>query len=206
MRKVILALFAALVAAAPASAAPNWLGMTGLILTPSADALDAREWNVTFHHITDTANIAAGNLGLARGLEAGLVFFDPEARGADAELTGHAKYMVIPETATGVGFAVGWWDFADQVDSSPYAVVSKRLRGDNEGPAFRVHVGGGGGIYDGIFAGAEANLTSNILAMVDYDGEDVNAGVRIGLPSGFRLDAAFVSEEFGIGASYNARF
>lgn len=205
MRKAFLGLLLSLAVAVPASAAPNWLGQTGLLLTPTADALNDREWNLTFHHISDQANIAAVNVGLLRGLEAGLVYFDPDFRGADEEFTGRVKYVLLPERAESFGLAIGWWDFADQIDSTPYGVLSKRVT-EVDGRALRVHVGGGGGIYDGIFAGADLNLTDNLLAMLEYDGDDLNAGVRLGLAQGFRIDAGLVSDEFGIGASYNARF
>jgi hypothetical protein len=203
-RGVLSLLVCMVVATVPASAAPSFLGMTGLLNTPTADALDTREWNVAFHHISDNANIAAGNVALAAGLEAGVVWFDPN-RGSDERFTAQAKYRLIPETPTGVGLAVGWWDVADEIDSSPYGVISKRLTNVGGFP-LRGHLGLGGGIYDGIFAGVDLPLAENVLLMVEYDSEDVNAGIRLGLARGFRIDAGFVSEEFGIGGSYNTRF
>lgn len=205
MRRVWFALLAALAVAAPAAAAPSWLGYTGLLITPTADALNTREWNIAYHHISDISNIAAVNFGLARGLEAGGVYFDPQRRFADEEFTGQVKYRILPETASGVGLAVGWWDVFDQVDSTPYGVVSKRLSNIGGRP-FRGHVGIGGGVLDGLFAGADWPITDNILLMGEYDTEDLNFGARIGLAQGFRIDVGIVSEEFAIGGSYNANF
>lgn len=205
MRSLILGLIVGLVVGAPASAAPSFLGHTGLLLTPTADALDAREWNLTFHHISDNANIAAGTVALAAGLEVGGVWFDPDVRGADSKFTAHAKYRILPETPTGVALAVGWWDIADEIDSTPYGVVSKRLTNVGRFP-LRGHVGLGGGTFDGVFAGVDLPVANNLLLMAEWDTEDLNAGIRLGLPMGFRIDAGVVSEDFGIGASYNARF
>jgi len=203
LKKLCLTLFAVALLAAPASAAPNWLGQNGLLLTPTADALNARNWNATFHFISDVANIGAANLGLARGLEAGVVWFDPE-RG-DSKFTGAAKYQLLPETPTGIGLAAGWWDIFDEIDSTPYAVASKRVTMVSGFP-LRLHLGVGGGIYDNVFAGADLPLATNLLAMAEYDGEDLNAGVRWAIAGGFRIDAGLVSEEFGAGISYNASF
>lgn len=204
MKRICLALIACFVAAAPAGAAPNWLGPTGLLLIPTADALNTRDFNVAFHHVSDKANIVAGNVGVARGLEVGGLYYSPIHRGDD-EVTAQVKYRIVPKTLLPLSLAVGWWDPFDQVNSTPYGVATLSV-GDVSGFPLRVHVGGGGGIYDNVFAGADLNLATNLLTMLEYDGTDINGGIRWGLPMGFRVDAGFVSKEFGIGASYNAHF
>lgn len=200
-----MALLAGLAIATPAIAAPNWLGQTGLLLTPTADALDARQVNVAFHHITDVANLAAGNVGLTRGLEVGVLFFDPQRGNREGKFTGSAKYQVLRETPNGIGIAVGWWDFADELNSTLYGVASKKITNINGFP-LRVHVGGGGGIYDNVFAGAELPLATNLNTMVEFDGTYLNGGVRWGVAQGFRIDLGFLEKQFGVGASYNSHF
>jgi hypothetical protein len=205
LRRMWFALLLAVAVATPAGAAPSWLGYTGLLLTPTADALNSQQWNIGYHHVSDSFNAAVVNFGIARGLEVGGVFYDPDSRFLDEEFTAQVKYRVLPETATGVGLAVGWWDVLDQIDSTPYGVVSKRLT-DVGGRPLRIHAGIGGGILDGFFAGADWPITNNILLMAEYDTEDLNFGARFGLAQGWRIDVGIVSEEFGIGASYNASF
>ncbi|MDH7569099.1 MAG: hypothetical protein QHJ73_05885 [Armatimonadota bacterium] len=191
---------------APVSAAPNWLGMTGLLVTPTADALETRDWNVSMHHVSDSYNLGAANVGLARGLEVGVVWFDPDSRWAKEEWTGQVKLRILPETKEGVALAGGWWDPFDQVNSTPYGVISKRLTELAPGVVLRGHFGVGGGLFDGVFGGADLTLARNLLAMVEYDGNDVNAGLRFAASESVRIDAGLVSDEFAAGISFNARF
>lgn len=200
-----IAVLPALAVTVPAAAAPNWLGQTGLLRTPTADALNSGDWNASFHYITDVASVAAANVGLARGLEVGGVWYDQQNR-RFSRFAASAKYRLISETPKGVGVAVGWWDVSNQVNSTLYGVVSKTLT-QVSGHPLRGHIGYGGGVYrNNVFAGADLPLVPNLLAMLEYDGSDFNGGVRWGLPSGIRVDAGFVRQQLGIGASFNARF
>lgn len=215
VKKLAMLLLAGGLMAAPASAAPNFLGMTGLLNTPTTAVVQDRAWNATFHYITDEAMMAGGSVGIARGLEIGGLWIDPQDNATDSEFTGHVKYQLIPETPKGVSMAIGWWDFPNTTGdmrigghgagSTPYGVLGVNLA-SMVGHPVSVYAGGGGGFYDGFIAGADVNLSRSLLAMVEFDGDDINAGLRLGLESGFRVDAGYVSTEFGIGASFNSRF
>lgn len=189
--------------AAPASAAPNWIGQTGLLRTPTADSLGAETGNAGVHFIPDRSTAITGNWALIRNLEVGGLALLP--RRGDTRVTALAKYTLIPETERGIGLAVGWWDIFDQIDQTVYAVASKGLGSLGRYPV-RVHLGGGSGIYNGLFAGGDIALSRNLLGMVEYDGADMNGGIRYGLPSGIRLDLGWVNSKLGVGASINRGF
>jgi hypothetical protein len=195
-----------------AEAAPNWLWQTGLFIIPTANALNAREWNVTFHHTSDVHNVAAVSAGLTRGLEVGAIWYDPEGGGQSEEVTGHVKYQILHDRPHGFGLAVGWWDVADTVndtrhrfESAVFAVASRRVA-QVEGRVLRAHFGVGSGSYDGVFAGADLRLSPRLQALAEYDGRDVNAGIRWQFGQRSQLDLGLVSENFGVGASYGAAF
>lgn len=209
MRKgwVLLALMAIAIVP-PASAAPNFLGSTGLLITPNADALGLREWNVHVHGTDDLTTFGV-NFGIFENLEAGVTGFDPD--GGDTEALINLKYRLVPETATTPAIAVGVVDVADELDAdqSIYVVLSKGLGMVETGATasrLRGHIGIGDGIYDTVFGGVDLVLSPRLLAMAEYDSEDFNFGVRLGLTPEVRVDLAILDGDFGAGISWNALF
>lgn len=197
------AVVASVLLAAPAGAAPNWIGQTGLLRTPTADSLGSRDWNLGAHFVPCCSTLVVANVGPVKNLEVGGLACFP-LHGA-TRVTAQAKYTLIPESARGVGLAVGWWDIFDRFDQTVYAVASKGLGNLGKHPV-RLHLGGGNGIYNGLFAGGDIALSPNLLGMVEYDGTDVNGGLRCGLPSGIRLDLGWVRSKLGGGVSINGKF
>jgi hypothetical protein len=74
-------------------------------------------------------------------------------------------------------------DLTGQIDRSVYLVASHDLGAGIVSPKGRltkpqVHVGVGGGRFDGIFGGVSVTLGGKADVMAEYDGENVNLGVR----------------------------
>jgi Exopolysaccharide biosynthesis protein YbjH len=204
MRKVLMLLpVLALSLAAPAMAAPNFFGPTGLLRIPTADVLPQRSYNVHVHgqrHLT----FYGANLGLTDALEAGITALDPDPGGT--RVLGNLKYRFTKETGKAPAIAVGVVDIADTIDISGYGVVSKAFP-FGQGRSFRAHLGYGGGFFnDNVFGGADLAITSNISLMGEYDGSDVNAGARFSLGQGVRVDLAVLDGRFGAGLAYAAGF
>ncbi|MFN3650663.1 MAG: hypothetical protein ACK47B_13895 [Armatimonadota bacterium] len=214
MRKLVaLAALTLGLAAAPASAEPNFLGSTGLILTPTAATVG--DQNVGAHaHFTDNFN-TYGVLGAWSGVELGVTYFDPD--GGDGDPIVNLKWNFLPETTLSPGVAVGVIDLFDEFDADPswYIVASKTF------PQFipalgglRLHAGFGGGIYDEeIFAGAELALGTPLdllpvdrptfTAIAEFANSDFNIGVR-GRWRGFSATAALIDlDDFGFGFTYS---
>jgi hypothetical protein len=209
MRKgwVLLALMG-IATVRPAAAAPNFLGSTGLLLTPSADVVRLREWNAHVHGTDDLTTYGA-NLGLFENLEVGVTGVDPDVGSSEALI--NAKYRLVPESATVPAIALGAVDLADELDIDPsiYLVVSKALGAfgvETGGYQLRGHLGIGDGIYDDIFAGVDLIINPRLLLMAEYDSNDFNFGARLGLTPEVRVDLAILDGDFGAGISFNALF
>ena len=186
MRRLLLgvAVVALIAVAAGASADPSLIGPTGLVTVPTADTLGLLQWNVGASNAwtesgPDESAIYA-NLGLLPRLEVGFARLEPED--ADAETVLNAKFRVISLPGK-VSLAVGAIDLTDQIDRSVYAVVSHDLGAGIVSPKGQLtrpqlHVGVGGGQFDGIFGGVSVTVGGKADAMAEYDGDDVNVGVR----------------------------
>jgi hypothetical protein len=202
---VLLCAMAVLSATGPASAAPSLFGYTGLVKTPTADTLSLGQFNAAAFsvHQGDTATVLAGNLSFFPGLEAGLAFIDVDHGGSNTIL--NAKYRFRSEGTVMPEVAVGWADITNELDSTPYIVLSKGLSPvgrDVFNP--RVNVGVGSGLLDGIFAGVSADVGRSLALMVEYDTSDINIGARYALTPEVLVHAAGLAglTDYAFGVSY----
>jgi len=197
-----------------AVAGPSFRGYSGLINIPTADSLDAGEYNLAAFAVEmeqgADATLLAGNLGLLAGLEVGLAREKIEGRPAETLVNGKFRFrgesLLSPEMAVGVA------DLLDEVDSTAYFVLSKSL-----GPPVRVlrreilnprlHVGVGGGRLDGLFGGFSAGVGRIATVMLEYDSHHFNAGVRFAVGPTLQIHAAALDslDNLGLGISYNKR-
>lgn len=205
----LLVLFVLASASSQVTATPAYLGYTGLMLTPTADALKmgAFDFGAIFlsSDNNDTTFLCA-NVGLLDSLEVGATLVAPE-RGDDQGII-NAKYGLLKETMATPALAIGLSDATDELDATPYVVVSKGLPLQGESMFEpRVHVGLGGGRLDGVFAGLSAKITEQAQLMVEYDTNDVNFGLQFAAAQGLRLHAGLVGgDRVGLGLSYNVGF
>jgi hypothetical protein len=201
--------------ALPAQAAPSLMGYTGLLLTPTADALAQDEYNVAFFALELEEGIDesvwAANLGVAQDLEVGFARIKPEGSASETFLNG--KYQLQREDGSKPALAAGVIDLTDERDTTVYFVMSKSVHGllksqDRELTNPRIHVGIGGGLLDGIFAGASVVLGGKLTLLAEYDTEDVNLGARLALGRGLRAHAGWIRDlnDFAVGLSFNKTY
>lgn len=198
-----------------ALAAPSFLGYTGLMRVPTADALNQKDYNLAAFALNleegGDSNVYAANLGVAQGLEVGFARVKPEEGSGETYL--NAKYRFSAETAEQPAVAAGVADFTDEIDTTVYVVMSKAFGhgyqtslGEITSPRF--HVGVGGGMLSGVFGGVTAVVGDRLMLMVEYDTDDVNVGARLALSTEIRADVGFLDgfDDVGIGLSYNKSF
>jgi len=208
----VLLLAALAISAGPALAAPSFYGYTGLVRTPTADALDKDDYNAAAFTLNfeegGDANIYAANLGLADGLEVGFARIRPEDGSAETYL--NAKYRFRPETGAQPAIAAGVVDFTDETDTTVYVVFSKSLtrryeRGFDEIISPQIHFGVGGGQFDGVFGALSATVGQRFMLFVEHDSSEVNFGARLALSDELRAHCAALDglDDIGIGLSFN---
>jgi hypothetical protein len=212
MRNMFGILFCLILVAAPAGAGPSFQGYSGLINIPTADSLDAGEYNFAGFLVEGDKNAAVGaaNAGLLAGLEMGVTYEKKEGERGETLINGKYNFMseglVLPEMAVGVA------DISDQLDMSPYFVMSKSITGPlnvlhKEIINPRLHLGVGSGRFDGVFGGVSVGLGKIASLMAEYDSKKMNAGLRFTVSPSVQLHIAGMNDfkDFAVGLSYNKR-
>lgn len=211
------------------AAIPSFLGYTGLVIVPTADVLSQSEWNAgAFVLALDGPDMNAycANLGIAPTVEVGftkLKLDDSEeviavdegdgfiiVRTGDADGTFlNGKFQFLPETAAHPAIAAGVIDLTDEMETTVYAVASKSFGqcyrtafGEITSPRF--HAGVGGGLLSGIFGGVSAALGDRLFLMVEYDGDNFNAGARFSITEDWHAHFAGLDwfDDVAFGISY----
>jgi len=187
------------------AAAPSLNGPTGLVNTASADVVAEGDVSLGYYNL-DNGAVGNVNIGIAKNLELGGSFLDPDAGSRINRL--NLKLRITPETVVTPGLALGVEDVTDEAVRTGYVVASKALPF-----GFRVHAGVGNGRYDGIFGGIEKTfnpisvVTGNdnfpaTTLMAEYDGNDLNVGARLSIVSGVKIDAGWKDmKDFYVGCS-----
>jgi len=203
-------------------AIPSFRGYTGLLLVPTARSLDRGMWDAGLfvESVSEgTINDYVANYGVSNGLEVGLDVFrrDDKFEGFGptdgSKVLINGKYEFLRETAAHPAIAAGIIDLADQVESTVYVVASQSLSKKlgcfaGEPIAPTIHVGFGGGILDGVFAGLSTYLGNRIEVMVEWDSRIFDVGGRFRLTPGLTVHAGFFDvfdrydASFGVGLSY----
>lgn len=202
-RAFLLALCALCLSAGTAAAAPSFSGPTGLINTPSADALREGQFSLGYHRLHDQ-KAGSFSLNILPNVEAGVARYFPD-EGSNQTLF-HAKWSIAPETVVTPGLAVGVEGLGDG-HRSAYAVVSKGLP-----LGLRIHAGVGNGRFDGAFGAIEKTINplgitgaSSFPAttlIAEYDGDGMNYGVRLAIVPGLKLEAGWRDDKTYVGASF----
>jgi len=198
---------------APVWAAPSFQGYSGLINTPTADSLDAGEYNVAGFAVQGDNNdkaIGTANVGLLAGLEMGISY--EKAEGARGETLINGKFNFMSEGMVRPELAIGVADINDRLDLSPYFVMSKSLTGPlnvlhKEIINPRLHLGVGSGRFDGVFGGVSVGLGKIASLMVEQDSGQMNAGLRFNVSPAVQVHVGAFDDfkDYGFGLSYNKR-
>lgn len=215
MRHAALGITVTLLIAASvaAHARPSLVGPSGLIMIPTAEVLGMAQWNVGLAtmQVEEGAdeNLLCANVGLIPNLEVG--FTREDFKEGEAETLVNAK-LALPLLLPGkISLAAGVVDLTDQVDRSVYVVASHTLGaglvkvpGKMSMP--QLHVGIGGGRFDGLFAGISAMVDRRVEVMAEFDGDDINFGGRWTVAP--NLDATITAlhglEDFGLGLTLSS--
>jgi len=196
------------------NAVPNFLGSTGLLLSPTAYTVGDR--GVSGHaYFTDNFENFGAQVGLSSRLEVGASFLNSDS-GDDGVLL-NAKFALLQETLALPAFSIGVIDALDElnVDPSVYVVASKDLSRIIPLKLFpiRAHAGWGTGVYDNEpFFGVEMNIGTPLdvlpvarpvfSGLAEFVNDDFNLGLR-GRFKGFSATLSlFDFDDFGGGVSY----
>ncbi len=175
-------------------AASSLLGPTGLLEIPTADVLGMTQFTVGITQVWADAHedetVAYANVGILPKLEVG--FTHEDMQDADTETILNAKVRIFGPVPGEITLAGGVVDLTDQIDRSLYLVATHTLGAGlvtefGQVTAPQLHVGLGGGRYDGLFAGLSTVVKRKVTLMAEYDGDDFNLGAR--MPVGPHLDA-----------------
>ncbi len=175
-------------------AGPSPAGVMGNINTPSADVLRPGQIAAGLYAVQDgvVSQVAAAPL---QGLELGVAWL-PEGNGYASAARLDLKTSLLSEAIMLPGVVIGVEDVTGERERSPYMAVSKT------GPmGFRLHLGVGGGRFDGVFAALEktyrpsrhrhAKKFAPTTLLLEYDGRDMNYGARVDVGDGVKIEGGY---------------
>jgi len=204
-----LALVSLVAGGTAAWAQPSLAGPTGLLRIPTADALGALQWNAGASNVwadgaPDESYVYA-NVGLLPKLEIGATRQEFEEEEAETVLNAKYRLLGLPGRITLAGGVI---DITDQLDRSAYAVVSHELGAGIVSPQGQftmpvLHVGVGGGRFDGLFGGLSVVVGGKADVMAEYDGQAFNVGARWPLIPKVSVTAASLDgfDDFALGVA-----
>jgi hypothetical protein len=178
-------------------------GPTGLIRTPNAEVLPQGAFRVSMTNPADVPGSTVPDFreqwtfstGFLPGLEVGGAYNNFPLR----DITFHGKWRVLNERAGRPALAFGASNVrANTGEATYYGVASKTFL---EG-RLRASLGWSKGELDGPFGGLEGRLTPWATGLVEYDGERVNAGLRLTPTPRIQIDLADTEGGLSTQAAY----
>jgi len=164
-------------------------GPTGLITVPNAYAIAHKRGLVGTHFGPDKSVTA--DYGLINGVEVGTSWQD-----SGNDLFFNAKINIVPSNFKGFELGLGVIDIADFQKRTFYGIASAEIGVPSAADinknfvALRVHGGFGSGLYKEDFIGGLELLFNRKLSIIgEYNGNEVNAGVRYVHDEALRLQA-----------------
>ncbi|WP_169342520.1 YjbH domain-containing protein [Anaeromusa acidaminophila] len=186
-------LFAALIFS-KAEAAPTLQGSTGGANVVSADVLTVNSFSIgRYNRPGEKRDVVV--FGLGQALEVGALHRTEGNQGAAVQW--NVKWALAQEQILRPGIAIGMEDVGAQEQRTAYVVASKGLPF-----GLRLHAGVGNGRYHGLFGALEAPLLPQTKLLLEQDGRQWGAGVRVSLGPDFRLDAGHYAGKSYVGGSY----
>lgn len=184
------------------------LGPTGLFSVPTADVLSARKFQVGTHFGRDLSTVAV-NAGIANFVEVGVSYLDRDT--ADNRTIANAKVQFIPTGFENLKIGVGVIDIAKAVERSGYIILSTRAKvpPDVEDTVSQIilHAGYGTGLFrEKIIGGAEGVINPHWRVVLEYDGDNLNGGLRYSHDEYLRLQAGVLRNQLFFSAGYTLEF
>jgi len=135
--------------------------------------------------------------------EGNITWLNPEAGGD--EILFSSKWRFRQSNVTQPAIAIGLIDVTDRIDLTPYIVVQKGFDFAGFGVTASAGYAKPDSLLDGFFGGADVKLADKLHLLGEYDGNDVNAGVRLPLGDDLEVTAGMISDEFAASAMYRIR-
>jgi len=189
--------------ALPAAASPSLFGPTGLLATPNADTEGLADMHLGGWYVSDGGESVSLSAGAGAGGEGNATWFNPET--GDDEFIFSGKWRFRQNSLTRPAIAVGLIDATDEIELTPYIVLQKQLGLAGYGVTASVGYAKPDSLLDGFFGGADVKLADKFHLLGEWDGNDVNAGVRLPLSDRLQITAGMVSDEFAAGAMFRLR-
>lgn len=177
---IVMAMALLCLLAGMSMASASVFGASGNILTPDDKVLDVGDFsaNVDSLQLDDPVTLIGASFGIAENMEIGVANYNPSRDRADSQTVINLKYAAVKESLNMPAITVGLIDAAGEVDpdedSGFFVVAGKNLtqagsnfRGEPIGN-LRGFIGIGGGMYQGLFAGANYTLTPKVNVIVEY--------------------------------------
>ncbi|MFW5867058.1 MAG: hypothetical protein ACOCX2_04535 [Armatimonadota bacterium] len=188
----------------------TWTGMTGLVISPTADTAPGGEFIGSFNYIDtdgDSTDIWSAIFGLTENFELGVANIDA---GGSSETIGNLKYNFdlskLVDSPTPAQLAVGVWDLGDEIDQAWYVVASNDFSNERDARWSLGIAGSDGGILDGLFGGVEFGVTERGIVQIDYDSDNLNAAYRHGISDRFGVGVGVIDGDLALNAAYNTGF
>jgi len=206
---------------------PSWYGFTGLVCTPTALISTPQKIDGFAHKVKiedRDCTIYGATVGLIEGLELGAarigdVLQDTPIPSYASETVVNVKYEAniggLFNNPVAPSMAIGIFDISDQFNRTNYVVLSQSIGLSQESisplPSSSFHIGYANAerqpaTFEGIFGGIDFVAAQDMLAQIEYDGEDINGALRYYPASWVSLDAGIVDSEFGYGFTVNTGF
>lgn len=184
------------------------LGPTGLFSVPTADVLTARKFQVGTHFGRDRSTVAV-NAGFGNFVEVGVSYLDRDD--ADNRTIANAKVQFVPTGFENIKIGVGVIDVAKAIERTGYFVVTTRAKvpPDVEDTVSQIilHAGYGTGLFrEQIIGGAEGVLDERWRVVLEYDGDNVNGGLRYSHDESLRLQVGVMRNQLFFSAGYTLEF
>ncbi|MEJ5250855.1 MAG: hypothetical protein HPY54_00575 [Chthonomonadetes bacterium] len=183
-------------------------GPTGLFSVPTADVLSARKFQIGTHFGRDLSTVAL-NAGIANFVEVGVAYLDRD--NADNRTIASAKVQFIPTGFENLKIGVGVIDVAKAVERTGYLMLSTRAKVPPEAEdtvsQIILHAGYGTGLFrEKIIGGAEGVLDPKWRVILEYDGDNLNGGLRYSHDEYLRLQAGVWRNQLFFSAGYTLEF
>ncbi|HJN17292.1 MAG TPA: S-layer homology domain-containing protein, partial [Armatimonadota bacterium] len=191
----------------PAVQEPNMLGVSGFLLTPSADTVVSSDSIKVGVSRVLGSNIAFATTGVLGEFEVGMGVTSGDM---PSRILLNAKKQVWRSSDGRSRIAVGILDATDEIDTTVYGAYSKSFQSSfwtDEKHDWTLTVGlGGGDLLDGIFASAYAPVNDDLAVgaeVVDFgdSGNQLNYGFEYKLGRGWQIKGGMVDGDLAAQAT-----